>query len=514
MNKILKYQLDVDQILYSKDKPDLKKRQLILVVSNLKKEIERESLDETNVEKYKENLKLKLPNKESYDNEQVLNLFVPLINEYFESRNNINRLLKIVISGGLSISYIDSEEIQGQYLNELRQVKLLQEKLKKIEEEKKKQIETEKKIENKIKAVTDAAQKKIYLGDKIQCRHKLTKNQIGVIKDINYIPGKIYAYTVELIITNELGEEQKENLSSCKLLTTAEEEAEKKKQELIDEKTDFLSKQVAKQYGFKIGDPIDCTTKDGKNISGVAKKFIYNLLKRKTYVLIAENEKLTQINVKYCANQYDFTLKNINKTKERTYMKKQFSKLQEIIKKINKLNPNDENYEFIIKDLTHKYDTIESQINNTMQSTSDSSSNCSEEDKECKSKTSPRENPAVRISNTENEILVKLRNERIALLQLLEKLYPKRFKEISRIAGRQLTGIGGHNGNKYTAELNQKNIKFKNGKLPILNTVKGGYNTFGLTQKYIQRAGNPEENINDIINNSNNLLTIMDKTLL
>ena len=531
-DKILKYQLNVDQIIYSKDSSDLKKKQLMEVIINLKKEIKK-FIDEKTIDKYKEEIKKKLQKKEGYDIELIINLFSPLINEYFESLNTINKLIPsdIKLTGGLNISYLDSPEIQSKYSDELTNAKDLQKILKNLEKEKNKQIEIEKKINFKIVAINDAYKKNIALGDRIIYTKKITLEEIkqtGTVKDINYIPATNYTrYIVELLITNEFNQEQKENLSTCKLLTSAEEEEEKKKLDLIEEKTDFLSKQVARQYGFKIGDPIDCTTKDGKNISGIAKKFFYNLSKRKTYILIkeknkAENEKLTQIDVKYCANQYDFTLKNINKKKEREYMKKQFSKLQEIIKKINKLSPNNENYEFIIKNLTYEYDVIESQINNTMQSVSDSSSNCSEEDEECKTKVSPKDNPDVRLSNTEDRRLEDVRQQRIALLQLLQKIKPDEYLKLNTILRNRVKGpsldapnvgvsIGGKN--TYAAKLNQSNIKFKNGKLPILNTVKGGYNTFGLTQKYMQRAGNPDENISDIINNSNNLLSIMDKTL-
>jgi hypothetical protein len=532
-NNLLQLELDLDQIIYTKLDPKLKKKQLALIVINLKDKLEtyKNTIDRT---KYEEDLKKKLPKKNGLDDDNLFNLFFDLIDTYFTSYAIIISLIPTNIRGGLNFRYVDTEDQQMVYKSELDQAKKIKEIIKKIEEERTKQKNVQDKIDNKIKAVNDAAQKKIYLGDRIQCTKKITMGKLkepGIVKDINYIPGKIYAYTVELLINNDFGTTEKQNLLSCKLLTSAEEEEEKKKQALIDEKTDFLSKQVARQYGFKIGDPIDCTTKDGKNISGVAKKFNYNLLKRKTYILIKEkdkpdNEKLTQIDVKYCANQYDYTLKNINKKKEKEYMKKQFSKLQEIIKKISKLSPNDENYEIIIKNLTNEYDIIESQINNTIESTSDSSLNCSEDDEECKSKASPRENPDVRISNTEDERLIDVRNKRIALLQLLQKVKPDEYLKVQTIIKRSNNNnsssnnlnvgstTGGLSENKYTAKLNQKNIKFKNSKLPILNTVKGGYNTYGLTQRYMQRAGNPDENINDIINNSNNLLNIMDKAIL
>lgn len=531
-NNLLQLQLDLDQIIYTKLDPKLKKKQLAVIVINLKEKLEtyKNTIDR---DKYEEDLKKKLPKKDGLNDDNLFNLFNELINEYFTSYETILSLIPLNNpKGGLSFGHVDTKDQQMVYKSELDQAKEIKKIIKNIEDEKTKQKNTQIKIDNKIKAINDAYEKKIHLGDRVQCTHKLTKKQTGEIQDINYIPGKISGYTVELIIKNdELGVNQKENLSQCKFFSSAEEEEEKKKQALIDEKTDFLSKQVARQYGFKIGDPIDCTSKDGRNISGVAKKFKYNILKRKTYILIkekdkAENEELTQIDVKYCANQYDYTLKNINKLKEREYMKKQFKKLQEIIKKINKLNPSDENYELIIKNLTNEYDIIESQINNTMKSISDSSSNCSEDDEVCKTKTSPRENPDLRINNAEDERLEDVRQKRIALLQLLQKSKPDAYLKLNTIFKRRSKGptletpgtgvaIGGlSNGqNTYTAQLKDKFIKFKNGKLPILNTVKGGYNTYGLTQKYMQRAGNPDENINEIINNSNNLLSVMDKTL-
>jgi hypothetical protein len=528
-NNLLQLQLDLDQIIYTKLDPKLKKKQLALIVNNLKDKLE---TYKTKIDRgeYEEELKKKLPKKNGLNDDKLFDLFYELIDQYFTSYAIILSLIPLNNpSGGLSFRHVDTEDQQMVYRSELDQAKDIKKIIKKIEDEKNKQKNTQNKIDNKIKAINSAYQKKIHFGDTIQCTHKLTKNQIGEIIDINYIPGKISGYTVELIIKNELGENQKENLSSCKVLSAAEVEAEKKKQAEIEEKTDLISKQVARQYGFKIGDPIDCTTKDGKNISGIAKKFKYNLLKRKTYILIkekgaAEDAELTQIDVKYCANEYDYTLRNINKMKEREYMKKQFKKLQEIIKKINKLNPSDENYEFIIKNLTNEYDIIESQINNTMQTSSESSSKCSDSDEDCKRKASPRDNPDIRLINTEDERLNDVRNKRIALLQLIQKIKPDEYLQLNTIFRRRIKspsldspGVGVALGGKntYAAKLNQKNIKFKNGKLPILNTVKGGYNTFGLTQKYMQRAGsdNIGENIPDIINNSINLLNIMDKTL-
>lgn len=527
ISTILKYQLDVDQILYSKDSPELKKKQLMVVINNLKNEIKK-FIDEETIDIYKEKLKNKLSIKKDYDIELIVDLFSPLIIEYFTSLKTINDLIpdNIKLNGGLSIYYIDSKEIQNKYKNELTDARQLQKILKNLEKEKKKQVEIQNKIDNKIKAINDAFKNNIALGDNIICTRKVTLGKIkqtGTITDINYIPSsKFQSYSVELLTRNEFGGTDKNNLSNCMILTPAIEEEEKKKQALIDEKTDFLSKQVASQYGFKIGDPINCTSKDGRDISGVAKKFKYNILKRKTYILIKETEKaeLTQIDVKYCANRYDFTLKNINKLKEREYMKKQFKKLQEIIKKINKLNPRDENYEMIIKNLTNEYDIIESQINNAMKTSSESSSKCSDLDEECKKNASPKDNPDIRLITTEDERLKNVRKERIALLQLIQKINPEEYLKLNTILNRRrrkgpsldTPGVGVAIGGKntYAAELNQKNIKFKNGKLPILNTVKGGYNTFGLTQKYMQRAGNPDENINDIINNSNNLQIIMD----
>lgn len=289
-NNLLQLQLDLDQIIYTKLDPNLKKKQLAAIVIILKDKLETYK-NTINRDKYEEDLKKKLPKKDGSDDDNLFNLFFELIDEYFTSYGIIISLIPDKIRGGLSFRHIDTEDQQMVYRSELDQAKKIKEIIKKIEDEKTKQRNIQNKIDNKIKAITDADQKKIHLGDRIQCTHKLTKKQVGNIKNINYIPGKLSGYTVELIITNELGQEQKENLSNCKLLSPAEEEEEKKKQALIDEKTDFLSKQVARQYGFKIGDPIDCSLKDGRDISGVAKKFKYNISKRKTYILIKEKNK-------------------------------------------------------------------------------------------------------------------------------------------------------------------------------------------------------------------------------
>jgi hypothetical protein len=377
----------------------------------------------------------------------------------------------------------------------------------------------------------------IYLGDVVQCKQNfLRSTNTGELTDINYIPpsivkGQFLGYSVELILKDDLNMNQKEYLTSCKLLTSEEKEKQQQKLEDIKNKTAFLTKQIATQYGFKIGDHIDCKDKKGNNISGIAKQFKYNLRKNKTYVIIENKDKKTEtIGVKYCTNEYNHALQEINQIKEKEYMKKQFKKLKEIIKKINKLSPSDENYDFHLKNLNSEYIEIETQINKTIQLKIENSSSCNPSDPSCTASKASKSSIAASekiLTEESDERLKEIRQKRVMLLELLRKLKPDDYNSVNTILRRSSlsTSVGGNNsfqailkpGLKPNIPINKNLINT----MSKIRNVKGGNNTFGMTPKYMQRAGhpiyslnNPEENINNIINNSNNLLNIMDKTLL
>jgi hypothetical protein len=224
--------------------------------------------------------------------------------------------------------------------------------------------------------------------------------------------------------------------------------------------TRFITKQITSLYGYKVGDIIECGLPDGRQIKGIAEKFRINMLKRKGYVSIRdETNQVTEIGIKYCINEYKKTLQKFNTKKEKEYMKKQFSKMQNIIRQINGLNTNDPNFELNLRNLNYQYENIKNDLNNEVEP------NNQNKEKEAE----PFNTDVYQLK------LKEIREKRLLLLDLLRKIKPNEYLQITRT-------------------LRQRNSK-----------IQGG------TNQYFQKAGSiiDLETPETIQNMSQNMLTIM-----
>jgi len=498
-DEIIKLQLNLDSIISSNDFPVKKKEKLVLVINYLKKKI-KEHESKITREIFEENLKKNLPKTRvgTSDND-LFETFRLLIDKIFENKDIIKTLVSNADSINGGVPKPGGLEIYETELDKAKKIKSI---LNRIEEllASNKLIGTN--IDNKIIAVKDTYAKKLQIGDLVKCSYKIAKSKNGIIKDINYIPGKLYGYTVELTLKNDSNEDEIQNLSSCNIFTTEEKIKEKKREEEQEQKTNFLTKQIAKRYGFEIGDSINCINFNGNRVSGIATKFKHNILKNKTYILVKEKDKteLTEIGVKYCTNQFKHKLIEINAKKEKEYLSVQFKKLLSIINNINKLSPNDEEYEYKLKNLNNEYILIKDQINKTMESKSNK--DC-KDGEVCSESTEESGQQVSEIYNDEYNKLVRIKTSLVRELSKIQS--PEEFQETYNILKLKPSG-----GNSFEAKQKEPTNKYANLSKLI---VKGGYKTIGVLPKHVQRAGQAEETMSDLTSYSNNLLTLMDKMI-
>jgi hypothetical protein len=348
-----------------------------------------------------------LPSKE-YEN---------IFKEYFKVRKSISNIpIDPITIGGFPISFAAKTEKQITF-----------EKLKSIGE----------KLKEKNTVIITGLNEGIKIGDTVKCEYtfdKLRSNQIRIGRVLD-----IYTENFHTILkykNDSTGKTHTNKIGICKNILNSEADKIILEKQQENERTSFITAAIADNLGFKVGETITCRPKNSNlEIKGVATKFKYNILKRKTYVILDKikddkpSGELETFNVNYCLNGNENLLFRVDKLKQKKYVDKQIDRLKKIIKQINTLNINDENYDIKLRNLNNEYITIRNQIKESI----DSAIAADAQNK------NPKDPATVLSSVPAAEIDSQLRtikNTRSMLLEQLKQLNPRNYNNIRSILDR------------------------------------------------------------------------------
>lgn len=340
-----------------------------------------------------------------------------IFEEYFKIRKSISKIpIDTITIGGFPISFAAKTEKQITF-----------EKLKSIGE----------KLKEKNTVIITGLNEGIKIGDTVKCEYtfdKLRSNQIRIGRVLD-----IYTENFHTILkykNDSTGKTHTNKIGICKNILKSEADKIILEKQQENERTSFITAAIADNLGFKVGETITCRPKNSNlEIKGVATKFKYNILKRKTYVILDKikddkpSGELETFNVNYCLNGNENLLFRVDKLKQKKYVDKQIDRLKKIIKQINTLNINDENYDIKLRNLNNEYITIRNQIKESI----DSAIAADAQNK------NPKDPATVSSSVPAAEIDSQLRaikNTRSMLLEQLKQLNPRNYNNIRTILDR------------------------------------------------------------------------------